>query len=79
MILPLVLVIVLPIDNIVIDVHSQREKNWQITETIPLQNNYQYTTGNIYQDPYSYIKEQNADILYNQISKELLQEEEDRR
>ena len=79
MILPLVLAIVLPIDNIVIDVHSQHEKYWQLTETIPLQNNYQYTTGNIYQDPYSYIKEQNADILYNQISKELLQEEEDRR
>jgi hypothetical protein len=40
---------------------------------------YQFTTKDINLDPYSYIKQQNSDILYREISKELLQDEEDKK
>jgi hypothetical protein len=40
---------------------------------------YQFTTKDINLDPYSYIKQQNSDILYKEISKELLQDEEDKK
>jgi hypothetical protein len=46
------------------------------TESI---SNYQFTTKDINPDPYSYIKQQNSDILYKEISKELLQDEEDKK
>ncbi len=76
MILPLVLTITLSFDKPVTDVHSRYEKHWQHTETILLQDSYQCTTKDINLDPYSYIKQQNSDILYKEISKELLQDEE---
>jgi hypothetical protein len=79
MILPLALAITLSVDKIVLDVHSPYEKHWQHTETILIQDYYQCTTQDINPDPYSYIKQQNSDILYNEISKELLQEEEDKK
>jgi hypothetical protein len=41
--------------------------------------NYQFTTKDINPDPYSYIKQQNSDIIYKEISKELLQDEEDKK
>jgi hypothetical protein len=79
MILPLALTITLSFDNPVTDVPSRYEKHWQHTETILLQDSYQYTTKDINLDPYSYIKQQNSDILYKEISKELLQDEEDKK
>lgn len=79
MILPLALAITLSVDKIVLDVPSRYEKHWQFTETILIQNDYQYTTKDINLDPYSYIKQQNSDILYKEISKELLQDEEDKK
>jgi hypothetical protein len=79
MILPLVVTITLSFDKTVTGVPSLHEKAWQHTETILLQDSYQYTTKDINLDPYSYIKQQNSDILYNEISKELLQEEEDKK
>lgn len=79
MILPLALAITLSVDKIVLDVPSRYEKHWQHTETILIHDHYQCTIRDINLDPYSYIKQQNSDILYNEISKELLQEEEDKK
>jgi hypothetical protein len=79
MILPLALAITLSVDKIVLDVPSRYEKSWQHTETILMHSYQSYTTRDINPDPYSYIKQQNSDILYNEISKELLQDEEDKK
>jgi hypothetical protein len=79
MILPLALAITLSVDKIVLDVPSRYEKSWQHTETILIPSYQPCTTKDINLDPYSYIKQQNSDILYNEISKELLQEEEDKK
>jgi len=79
MILPLALAITLSVDKIVLDVHSPYEKSWQHTETILMHSYQPCTTRDINLDPYSYIKQQNSDILYNEISKELLQDEEDKK
>lgn len=77
MILPLALAITISVDNIAIDVPSYSKNRWQNNETILLHNHYQYTTRDINPDPYTYIKTQTSDILYNEISKELLQDEEE--
>lgn len=79
MILTLALTITLSFDKIVTGVPSHYEKHWHHTETILLHDSYQYTTKDINLDPYSYIKQQNSDILYHEISKELLQDEEDKK
>jgi hypothetical protein len=71
--------IILSFDKPVINVHSRSEKLWQHNETILSQDDYQYTTKDINLDPYTYIKKQTSDILYKEISKELLQDEEDKK
>jgi hypothetical protein len=64
-------------DTKLAELNNHRYYDSQIsTESI---NNYQFTTKDINPDPYSYIKQQNSDIIYKEISKELLQDEEDKK
>lgn len=79
MILPLALAITLSVYKPVINVHSRSEKLWQHNETILSHDYYKYTTKDINIDPYTYIKNQTSDILYNEILKELRQEDEDKK
>ncbi len=80
MILPIVLSITISIDKPVNFVNSHNEKYIKHIETNYSQEAYQFSTKNmILQDPYSYIQEKNASLIYEKLAEELLQDEEDKK
>lgn len=76
MIIPLAIAITLSVNKIEINIPSHNEKYLVSKEIVLSQPSY-FTTKDINQDPYTYIKEQNSSLLYKQIGEELLQDEED--
>lgn len=77
MILPIVLNLALSVDKPVIVIPSHFENNWQIKDTNLSLDHYQPTTQDINLTPEQYIKNKTQDIIYQEIYKDLFQDEKE--
>lgn len=77
MILPIVLNLALSVDKPVIVAPSRFENNWQHKENNLSHTNYQPTTKDINATPEEYIQNKTRDIIYQEIYRELFQEEKE--